>query len=298
MKRLGFLVILIVIAAFVLPGCIKRPAEKQSDKAAPGAAANPQAAEKALVVAKVGTAVITRDDFENAFLGLPQELQDQAKDPAKREWMLDKLIEIELVTQDAEAQGLDKDPKIMQNLKKMRQRILFQESLQRQLGSPTQMSDDAMKQYYDAHQDKFQKGERYKVAGILIKDEKKAQEALKEAQKPKADFAALVKKYSESPSAKENGDLGWFQKEQLASAIKNNAALKVGDVGGPIKSEMGFHVLKIVEVAPPGVAPYEEVKNEIQKTAGQEEMEKKFNDLKAKLQQKYPVTKFIENLPK
>jgi len=77
----------------------------------------------------------------------------------------------------------------------------------------------------------------------------KAEEVLAEVKKPGADFAALAKKYSQDPgSAARGGDLDFFGKGQMVPPFEAAAfAAKVGDIVGPIKSDFGYHIIKVTD---------------------------------------------------
>jgi foldase protein PrsA len=78
---------------------------------------------------------------------------------------------------------------------------------------------------------------------------KKAQDVLAEVKKPGADFAALATKYSQDPSAKTNkGDLNFFMRGQMVKPFEDAAfAAKVGDIIGPVKTDFGYHIIKVTD---------------------------------------------------
>lgn len=85
-----------------------------------------------------------------------------------------------------------------------------------------------------------------RAAHILVLDEKKANE-LKTKIDQGADFAELAKKWSHCPSKKKGGDLGWFKKGQMVPEFEKAAfAAKEGDVVGPVKTEFGWHIIKVL----------------------------------------------------
>lgn len=85
-----------------------------------------------------------------------------------------------------------------------------------------------------------------RAAHILIPDEKKAKD-LKAKIDAGEDFADLAKKWSHCPSKKKGGDLGWFKKGDMVPEFEAAAfAAKTGDVVGPVKTQFGWHIIKIL----------------------------------------------------
>lgn len=85
------------------------------------------------------------------------------------------------------------------------------------------------------------------AAHILVKTEKQATDILAEVNGGK-NFGDLARKYSGCPSKKKGGDLGWFKRGQMVKPFEDAAfAAKKGDVIGPVKTEFGWHVIKILE---------------------------------------------------
>lgn len=134
--------------------------------------------------------------------------------------------------------------------------------------SPVNVSDADVKKFYNDNKiSKFSYPETVRASHILIKDKAKAEDVLAQAKKPKADFAALAKQYSEDPgSAEKGGDLGFFTKEQMVKPFADASfALKPDSISGLVKSEFGYHIIKVVDRKKAGVTLFNDVKNEIKK---------------------------------
>ena len=134
--------------------------------------------------------------------------------------------------------------------------------------SPVKVSDNDVKNFYKENKAaKFTYPDTVRASHILIKDKAKAETVLKQAKAPKADFAALAKQYSEDPgSAAKGGDLGFFTKEQMVPEFSKAAfSLKPDTVSDLVKSEYGYHIIKVVDRKKAGVMPLKEVQNEIKK---------------------------------
>lgn len=119
---------------------------------------------------------------------------------------------------------------------------------------------------------------------------KKAEAIAAEARKPGVDFAALAKARSEGPSAADGGDLGFFRRGVMVPAFEKVAfALKTGEVSEPVRTNFGWHVLKVEErraVQPPS---YEEMKPKLEAKLRQDKTEKYIDQYVQELRQKAAV---------
>lgn len=136
------------------------------------------------------------------------------------------------------------------------------------LGKNIKVTEQDAQDYYDQHQDLFQRPERRQVAHILIpfgKDEKAAEqkaEAVLAKAKAGDDFAALAKAdSSDTFSAKKGGELDWFEKGVMDPAFEKAAfaLAKAGDLSAVVKSPFGFHIIKLLAVEPTKTKPFVDV---------------------------------------
>ncbi|MGS3141675.1 peptidylprolyl isomerase [Aeromonas sanarellii] len=139
------------------------------------------------------------------------------------------------------------------------------------LGKNIKVTEQDAQDYYDQHQDLFQRAERRQVAHILIpfgKDEKAAEqkaEAVLAKAKAGDDFAALAKaESSDTFSAKKGGELDWFEKGVMDPAFEQAAfaLAKAGDLSAVVKSPFGFHIIKLLAVEPAKTKPFVDVKSD------------------------------------
>lgn len=142
------------------------------------------------------------------------------------------------------------------------------------------VTDDEVKKYYDSNKDDFFKA---KASHILVDDLKRANEIKKEIDKG-GDFAEFAKKESkDTASAKNGGDLGEFTNGQMVASF-NDAIKKIkeGEISDPIKTDYGFHIIKLTEKKP---RTFDEVKEEIKSQLTQEKYEKEIKEVidKAKI---------------
>ena len=144
---------------------------------------------------------------------------------------------------------------------------------------------EQVKAYYEQNLAKFQQDEQRQASHILIKPEPdkasaraKAEDVLKQAKAPGADFAALAKKYSQDPgSGAQGGDLGTFGRGSMVKAFEDAAfALKEGEISGLVESEFGFHIIKVIGIKGAKVKTFEEMRGDLEKEWKKQEAQKKY----------------------
>lgn len=144
-----------------------------------------------------------------------------------------------------------------------------------QMARPDQVSAEEVRQYYEAHADKFQRQEEVRASHILVKVAKDAPQEDVDTAKAKIEdirkkitgglsFADAAKKFSEGPSGPTGGDLGWFGRGRMVPAFEETAfTLKPGQVSAPVRTEFGWHIIKLEERREPGQIPLSEVESDI-----------------------------------
>ncbi len=119
---------------------------------------------------------------------------------------------------------------------------------------------------------------------------KKAEALAAEARKPGVDFVALAKAKSEGPSAADGGDLGFFKRGVMVPAFERVAfSLNEGEVSEPVRTQFGWHVLKVEEKRAVDVVPFEQVKGELEAKLKMQKTEKYVEQYVQELRQKASV---------
>jgi peptidyl-prolyl cis-trans isomerase D len=159
--------------------------------------------------------------------------------------------------------------------------------------SAVQVNEDALRQYYEQVKEKYESPERRKARHILITAgdgldeaaaEKKAAE-LAEKAKGGADFSQLAKENSKDPgSAEQGGDLGWAQRGMFVGPFEEALfSMKPGEIRGPVKTQFGYHVLKLDEVEAGQIRSFDEVRAELEADYRSEQSQTLFYDQTQKL---------------
>jgi len=156
-------------------------------------------------------------------------------------------------------------------------------------GSQT-VTDEEIRAYYDAHAGQFDSPETVRASHILIKTpadavgsaaEKGRLELLKlkSLLASGAKFADLAKTHSEGPSNVRGGDLGWFPKDAMVAPFAEAAfSLKPGQVSDPVRTEFGWHLIKVEERREAGQMAYEDAADAIRKQLAQEKAAESMSD--------------------
>ena len=110
------------------------------------------------VLAKVGSGVVTKGDFEEYLENLPPQMQEKARPPEGAREFLNTPVDRELLYQKAKAEGLDKNPDIQKKVEMYRQKLLAQELIKSKITPPAAVEADA-RQYYEAHPEEFGGGQ-------------------------------------------------------------------------------------------------------------------------------------------
>jgi peptidyl-prolyl cis-trans isomerase SurA len=175
------------------------------------------------------------------------------------------LATLEDLQHEVEKQGL-----LFEDFKdEIRRSLLVREVIGRDIVVITR--EDAHK-YFDAHKEEFRSPGGVHLAEILISTEKrKPEEAEKRAKEALAElkagirFVDVVKKYSDAPSAKDDGDLGFFKVGTLAPSLAAAVdKLDVGDTTDPIETKFGYDIIKIMERLSPGIPNFEEIEQHVE----------------------------------
>jgi peptidyl-prolyl cis-trans isomerase D len=138
------------------------------------------------------------------------------------------------------------------------------------------VNDGQIVDYYKGHQQEFAAGEQLRASHILVRPKKEDDAGWREAQtraadvaaktkRPGADFAELARQFSDDTGSKSSGgDLGWFSRGRMVKEFEDAVfALALGQITGPIKSQFGYHIIRLEAKRPAGVKPIEECRDQI-----------------------------------
>jgi peptidyl-prolyl cis-trans isomerase SurA len=178
----------------------------------------------------------------------------------------------------------------------IRNGILTQEVIRQQVGGRLDIPSEEVKKYYDAHKDQFTRPEQVELAEIFLSTEGKSPEEIS-AVRTKADdlhnrvvkgenFTEIAKRYSEGSTAKDGGDLGRFERGQLAPQLEESVfKLDRNALTDVIQTKTGFEILRIENHYDAGLQPLDKVDNEITNKLYTQKMEPALRNYLAELRE-------------
>jgi peptidyl-prolyl cis-trans isomerase C len=213
------------------------------------------------VLAKVNGAEIRASDVALAEEELGPSLAQM--DPAtKKENVLSFLIDMKIVSKEAEDKKIADRDDFKTRLAFARNRLLMDNLLAAEGKAAT--TDENMKKVYEDAAKQISGEQEVHARHILVETEDQAKKVEDELKKG-ADFAELAKKESKDPGASDGGDLGFFTKDQMVPEFSAAAfALEPGKISDPVKTQFGWHVIKVEEKRTRKAPDFEQVKPQIE----------------------------------
>jgi peptidyl-prolyl cis-trans isomerase C len=213
------------------------------------------------VLAKVNGAEIRASDVALAEEELGPSLAQM--DPASRkENVLSFLIDMKIVSKEAEDKKIAERDDFKTRLAFARNRLLMDNLLAAEGKAAT--TDENMKKVYEDAAKQISGEQEVHARHILVETEDQAKKIEDELKKG-ADFAELAKKESKDPGASDGGDLGFFTKDQMVPEFSAAAfALEPGKISDPVKSQFGWHVIKVEEKRTRKAPDFEQVRPQIE----------------------------------
>lgn len=205
--------------------------------------------------------------------------QGQQDTPELRKAIRDSLINLELLSQTASKQGLDKNPAVAQQLEVMRQNVLADAYVQDYLRVHP-VGEDALKAEYDKLKAQGS-GKEYRARHILVKTEDEARALVAQLGKGgKFDKLAAAKSL-DTGSAKQGGELGWNNPKNFVREFGDVlVTLDKGQISAPVQSQFGWHIIQLEDVRPLKAPEFDQVKPQIAQFLQQQSIQKAITDLR------------------
>jgi peptidyl-prolyl cis-trans isomerase C len=213
------------------------------------------------VVARASGVDIHESDIAFAEEEIGGNIPNMAPDQ-KREYLINYLIDVVVLSQAAEQQKLGDRPEVKHRLTFDHNRLLM-EALLQDVGRAA-LSDAAEREVYNEAIKQVKNEEEVHARHILVPTEEEAKTIAAQL-KGGADFATLAKEKSKDPGAADGGDLGYFTKDQMVPEFSQVAfKLDKGQISDPVKTQFGWHIIKVEDKRVKPTPTFDQVKTQIE----------------------------------
>lgn len=239
------------------------------------------------LVAVVNGKEISRNDVLQFLNDMGPQMAMQFQSPEGIKRVVDELVNQELLYLDAVESKFEEEAEFQQILNTAKINLLKNYAFTKVV-EDEQVKEEEMLNYYNENKEGFNKPETVKASHILIDSEEKANDILNEINGGLS-FEEAAMKYSSCPSKEDGGNLGEFARGQMVPEFETEAfAMAVDTVSNPVKSQFGYHLIKLVEKNEPKEGSFDEVKEEIYshivRLKQQDKYMEKINNLKDKFE--------------
>jgi peptidyl-prolyl cis-trans isomerase C len=236
-------------------------------------------AQEDAVVATVNGQPVTETDLEIAISDLEQQFA-QLPEEQRRAAALSAVIEIRLLAAEAESKGLAEGDEFARRMDMLRQRALHSAYIEQEVAAL--VTDEAVRARYDEEIAKIPASEEVRARHILVETEDEATAIIKQLDEG-GDFEAIAKEKSTDGAAAQGGDLGYFGAGQMVPEFEQAAfAMEVGAHSAePVKSQFGFHVIKLEDKRAKEPPAFEQVSGQLRSVLLRDAYMKVVNDLRA-----------------
>jgi peptidyl-prolyl cis-trans isomerase C len=211
------------------------------------------------VLATVDGTPITQDDFNEALADIGPGLPEKLEGPERQKYVLDYLIDLKLVAKKSEADKLDAGADFARRLAYYHDKLAMEKLLTAVAQSAT--TEEAERAAYDTAAKAQPPEPEVHARHILLPDEESAKAALKRVRAGE-DFAKVATELSKDPGG-EGGDLGWFTRDRMVPEFADAAfKLEPGQISEPVKSQFGWHIIKVEEKRTKTFPPFDQVKDQ------------------------------------
>ena len=239
------------------------------------------------IIAKVGDVEITEEMVDAYIESLPEQQKAYASNPQFRIHCREQIIAMHCYAMLGEEMKLDETKEFKDIMESARKDILAQLAMNKTLKEIT-ITEEECKKFYEENPQHFTKGATVEAKHILVKEEEECNAILDSIVKGEKEFEAAAAEFSTCPSGKQGGSLGEFGRGQMVPEFEEAAfAAEIGHVVGPVKTQFGYHLIKVEAKNEASVVAYEEVAERIRTNLLQQKQNEAYTVKAMELRKKY-----------
>lgn len=244
--------------------------------------------DKDKILAEVNGKKITGVDYNLFIDSLNPQLKQYFGGDELNKDVVNELVYQALLYEDAMEKGMDKEDEFLQVVEKTKESMLKTYALGKLLAT-AEVKDEDVKKFYEENKDAFKQPESTDASHILVEEEDKAREIYGKIQNGE-DFEELAKEFSTCPSKEKGGNLGTFTKGQMVKEFEDAVfENEVGTITEPVKTQFGYHIIKINEKNDAKELAFDEVKDKIVEQVRRQKEQELYNEKITELKDKYEV---------
>lgn len=212
-----------------------------------------------------------------------ERIQGNQNTPEMQERAFNEFLNLIVASQEAEKLNLEQEREVQAALELRHMMIMSSAALQK-FGDQAEPSESDLKKAYDEFVEEAKRTE-YKARHILVDEEEKAKELIKQLEKKKGkNFEKLAEENSLGPTAEKGGDLGWFDSRQMVKPFADAVSeMEVGTfTTEPVKTQFGWHVILLEETRDAEPPTFEEVKPQLEASLKRQMVVEKLGELREK----------------
>ena len=196
------------------------------------------------VLASVGGKNITSADVEEFIRGMGPR-GEQYRSPEGQSIILEQLINQKLFLLEAQRGLYEAEPAFKAQLQRVKENLLAGYAMEKAL-SAVKVTDAEIEKFYEENKDRLGGGETVRASHILVDSEEKANALKEEIESGKITFEDAARRDSSCPSKEEGGNLGEFGRGQMVKEFDDACfSMNVGELRGPVKTQFGYHLIRL-----------------------------------------------------
>lgn len=257
------------------------------------------------ILATVGAETITQADIDAKTVNLPPQIRGRFETPAGRKQLLEQVVLISLLSQEARRLGIDKQDDIAKKIKEVTDTVIVEELNRQIISREIILTDKEIEEYYNQNKEDFVRPEQVNASVIMFKilhaDSNKKKEQKKLAQetldriKKGADFADVAREVSEDRrTSRRGGVTGFFARNKRAGIYGKKFeetvfGLETGETSDVFETEVGYFIARVDDRQPRTEKSLAESKKSIERRLKQSKQREAYDAYLEDLKKKYPV---------
>lgn len=215
------------------------------------------------ILATVNGKAITEMDVQVFINNLGPQRGAQFNNDEGKKQILNELINQNLFLVDAQNNSIEKTEECQKEIAKMKEIVLTQVNINQTINSVS-VTPEEIKSHFDTNKASYNTPETANTSHILVKTEKECNDLYEKIMNNEIDFAEAAKEYSQCPSKEKNGELGTYAKGKMVPEYDAvSFSLEKGEISKPVKTQFGFHIIKMNEKNAASEAKFDDVQNQI-----------------------------------